>query len=263
MSRRFELVRYEVAGNGVARVAMDDPERRNALSDAMVGELIAAIEAAGGDPAARVVVIASTHPRTFSAGGSLDGFATDRPLVHKHSSIALFPDLFALIGQLGKPVICEVDGHCLAGALGLALACDLVLASESATFATPEIDVGLFPFMIAALIYRNVPRKKAIQLMLLGDRLGAAAAERAGIVNEVVPQGQLRATADRWAGRLAAKSPLMMRLGKQALWRQQDMPLQDAWDFLRAQLTIAFSTEDLQEGVAAFFEKREPVWRGC
>jgi enoyl-CoA hydratase len=184
------------------------------------------------------------------------------PLAHKHELNGRFPELFTLMAELGKPVICAVGGHCLAGAFGLALACDLIVAADSATFGTPEINVGVFPFMIAVLIYRNLPRKKATELMLLGERISARRAEELGIVNVVVAREELDATVGAWATKLAAKSPLLMKLGKDALWRQQDLGAEDAWDFLRSQLTIAFSTEDMSEGVKAFFEKRDPVWTG-
>lgn len=254
-------VRCSVA-DGVATLALDAPDTRNALSEQLLDDLLDALAAAKADPDVRCVVLGSTHAAVFSAGGDLAGFAADVPLVHKHFGTERFPSLFTALGELGKPSICAARGHVLAGGLGLALACDLVVASEQATFGTPEIDIGVFPFMIMALLLRNVGRKKAVELLLLGERIDAREAERLGIVNRVVRPKELDAAVADWAGRLAAKSPVLMRLGKDALWRQGDMPLEDAWDFLRAQLTIAFSTEDVQEGVRAFFEKREPRWTG-
>jgi enoyl-CoA hydratase len=208
------------------------------------------------------VVLTSTHERIFSAGANLGGFAGDATLVEKHFGTERFPRLFRTIGELGKPTICAANGHVLAGALGIALACDLILAREGARFGTPEINVGVFPFMIMALIYRNVPRKKTNELLLLGEQISAAEAERIGIVNKVFAPDEFDAGVREWAEKLAKKSPLVMRLGKDAMFRQQDMALLDALDFLRSQLTIALSTEDIQEGVKAFFEKREPEWKG-
>jgi enoyl-CoA hydratase/carnithine racemase len=254
-------VRYGVA-DGVATITLDDPDTRNALSTELLDELIAAFERARYDDAVRVVVLASGHERTFSSGANLGGFGADTPLVRKHEASERFVALFQLIGQLGKPSIVKAGGHVLAGALGIALACDLIVASESASFGTPEIDVGAFPFMIMAIIYRNVGRKKTNELLLLGERIGAVEAERIGIVNRVVPDEELDAAVADWAAKLAAKSPLIMRLGKDAMYRQQDMAFAEALDFLRSQLTIAQSTEDIVEGVTAFFEKREPQWKG-
>jgi enoyl-CoA hydratase len=258
----YTTLRYEVSDAGVATIALDQPDTRNALSDELLGELIAAFEAARDDELVRCVVLTSTHEKVFSSGGNLAGFAAEVPLVHKHFATERFPRLFRLLGELGKPSICAANGHVLAGALGIALACDLVIAKEGARFGTPEINVGLFPFMIAALIYRNVPRKKCNELMLLGEQISAEEAERIGIVNRVVPAGEFDQAVRDWADKLAAKSPVMMNLGKDSLFRQQDMAFADALDYLRAQLTIAFSTEDIQEGVRAFFEKREPNWTG-
>ena len=136
------------------------------------------------------------------------------------------------------------------------------MAREGARFGTPEINVGVFPFMIMALIYRNVPRKKTNELLLLGEQISADEAERIGIVNRVVAADEFDDAVAGWAQRLAGKSPLLMRMGKDAMFRQQDMAFADALDFLRAQLTIAFATDDIQEGVSAFLERRDPVWTG-
>lgn len=258
----FQKIRYEVDDLRVATITLDDPDTRNALGNDTLAELIAAFEAAGADPGVGCVVLTSSHEKVFSAGGNLAGFAAEVPLVHKHFAIDLFPRLFKTIGQLGKPSICAANGHVLAGSLGVALACDLVVASDKATFGTPEINVGVFPFMIMALIYRNVGRKKTNELLLLGERVDAKEAERIGLVNKVVPARGLEYEVRQWAEKLAAKSPVMMKLGKDAMYRQQDMAFDEALDYLRHNLTLAFSTEDIQEGVKAFFEKREPEWKG-
>jgi enoyl-CoA hydratase/carnithine racemase len=256
-----QVVLYEVA-EGVATITLNEPSTRNALSAELLGGLLAAFERARSEEAVRCVVLASSHEKVFSSGANLGGFAGDVPLVYKHFGSEQFVALFKLIGSLGKPTICAARGHVLAGALGIALACDLIVASDAATFGTPEINVGAFPFMIMALIYRNVPRKKANELLLLGERWSAQEALAAGIVNRVVPAAEFDGAVAEWAGKLAAKSPLIMRLGKEAMRRQLDMPLEDALDYLRAQLTLALSTEDIVEGVTAFFEKRDPVWKG-
>ena len=257
-----ESVRFELAPNGVATLTLNEPDSRNALSPTLMAGLIGGLERARDDDAVRCVVLASSHEKVFSAGGDLGAFAADVPLVHRHLGSGRFVELFRLIGELGKPTLVAARGHTLAGALGIALACDLVIASDQATFGTPEINVGLFPFMIMALIYRNVPRKKTNELLLLGERIDAAEALRLGIVNKVVPVDEFDAAVADWADRLAAKSPLLVRLGKDAMYRQQDMALVDALEFLHSQLTIALSTDDLREGVTAFFEKRQANWRG-
>jgi enoyl-CoA hydratase len=257
----FQSTTYFVRA-GVATIALDRPEARNALSDDLLEELIAAFEQARDDDAVRCVVLTSTHEKVFSAGGDLGQFASEAPLIHKYFGTDRFVRLFKLIGELGKPSLCAANGHVLAGALGLALACDLIVAKDTARFGTPEINVGVFPFMIMALIFRNVPRKKANELLLLGEQISAHEAERLGIVNKVVAPEEFDAAVADWAGKLAAKSPLLMRMGKDAMFRQLDMPLADALEYLHSQLALAFSTDDIKEGVQAFFEKREPAWTG-
>src|SRR3954447_14018724 len=227
----YETLRYAVAGSGVATITLDQPDTRNALSDALLDDLIAAFTAARDDDGVRCVVLTSSHEKVFSSGGDLAGFAAQVPLAHKHRAIDRFPRLFELIGALGKPSLCAANGHVLAGALGLALACDLIVARDGVRFGTPEINVGVFPFMIMALLYRNVGRKKATELLLLGEQISALQAERIGIVNRVVAADEFDGAVAEWARPLAAKSPVMMRLGKDALFRQQDMALDDALEF--------------------------------
>jgi enoyl-CoA hydratase len=257
----YETIQYNVA-DAVATITLDQPDTRNALSAELLRDWLDALRTARDDDSVRVVVLTSSHDKVFSSGANLAGFGADVPLVHKHFGSERIMELFELIVRMPKPVLCAANGHVLAGALGIALACDLVIAKEGAGFGTPEINVGAFPFMIMALIYRNVPRKKTNELLLLGERLSAEEAREAGIVNRVVPAEEFDAAVAEWAGKLASKSPLIMRLGKEAMLRQLDMPLFDALDYLRSQLTLALSTDDIKEGVTAFFEKREPEWTG-
>ena len=257
---QFEKVAYEVA-DGVATVTLDDPEKRNMLSGQMLAELVAAMNQAKADDEVRAVVLTGAG-KVFCAGADLGGFAADVPLVQKHFASDLFLDYFRLMPRLGKPTLAAVNGHVLAGGMGIALSCDLVIAKEGAAFGTPEINVGAFPYMIMSIIYRNVPRKKVNEMMLLGERLAAEEAVTYGLANKVVPAAEFDAAVAEWATKLASKSPVLMRLGHDAMYRQQDMAFEDALEFLRSQLSLTFSTEDIVEGVTAFFEKRDPEWKG-
>src|ERR1700761_1711420 len=260
-AEEFEKVLYEVA-DGVATVTLNDPEKRNMLSGQMLGELVAAMETARDSEAVRAVVLTGAGDRVFCAGADLGGFAADASLIDKHFASDLFLEFFRLMPALGKPSLCAANGHVMAGGLGLALSCDLVIAREGISFATPEINVGAFPYMIMALIFRDVPRKKVNEMMLLGDRMSAADAVTFGLANKVVPADDFDAAVADWATRLASKSPLLMQLGHDAMYRQSDMAVDDALEFLRSQLSLTFTTDDLREGGAAFFEKREPKWEG-
>lgn len=255
------LVHTEIDGH-VATITLDSPGSRNALSDALLDALTDALDAVRRDEDVRVVVLASSHERIFSAGGDLKAFAGDAPTIEKYAGLDRFPRLYRLIGALGKPVICAAGGDVLAGAFGLALACDLVIAREGVRFGCPEINVGVFPFMISALIYRNVPRMRANELMMLGELVTAQEAHALGIVNRVVAAEDFDATVRDWAQRLAEKSPLLMRMGKDALDATRDLSLDAALGALRSQLALAFTTEDIGEGVSAFREKRAPRWSG-
>jgi len=257
----YEQVLYDVSG-GVATVTLNRPEQRNALSPELLAELVDAILRVRDDEEVRAVVLTGAGDKVFCAGADLGGFAADAPLVQKHYGSDLFLDFFKLMPRLGKPSLCAANGHVLAGGLGLALSCDLVIAKQGATFGTPEINVGAFPYMIMSLIYRNVPRRKVNEMMLLGERLSAEEAVSYGLANKVVPEDEFDAAVADWAAKLASKSPVLMRLGHDAMHRQQDMALDDALEYLRSQLSLTFTTEDIQEGVQAFFEKREPNWKG-
>ncbi|HEX6228335.1 MAG TPA: enoyl-CoA hydratase-related protein [Solirubrobacterales bacterium] len=256
-----EVVKYEVA-DGVATVTLNNPEKRNMLSGEMLVGLVESMKRARDSEEVRAVVLTGAGDKAFCAGADLGGFAVDAPLVAKHFATDLFLEFFRLMPRLGKPSLCAANGHVLAGGMGLALSCDLVIAKEGATFGTPEINVGAFPYMIMAIIYRNVPRKKVNEMMLLGERLSAEQAVEYGLANRVVPAEEFDEAVADWATKLASKSPVLMRLGHDAMYRQQDMAVDDALEFLRSQLSLTFSTEDIVEGVSAFFEKREPEWKG-
>ena len=261
MGAEYEQILYEVA-DGVATVTLNRPEQRNALSAQMLGELVAAIGAARDDADVRALVLTGAGGKAFCAGADLGGFAAEAPLIDKHFSSDRFLELFRLLPRLGKPSLCAANGHVLAGGLGLALSCDLVIAKQGITFGTPEINIGAFPYMIMSIIYRNVPRKRVNEMMLLGERLSAEQAVEYGLANKVVAEADFDAAVEQWATKLASKSPVLMRLGHDAMYRQQDMALDDALEFLRSQLSLTFSTEDIVEGTSAFFEKREPRWKG-
>ena len=243
----------------VVRCFLDRPPL-NLFEPGLIADLRATVETLARDDSIRAVVLAG-RGRAFTAG-------MDVHVLHgleRTSARALITDLCGAIDAVHRapfPVLAAVHGACLGAGFELALACDLRVAAADASFGLPEVRVGVPSVIQAALLPPLIGPGRAAEMLLLGERVDAEEAQRLGIVNRVVkPEAFDDAVAD-WASKLAAKSPLLMKLGKDALWRQNDMTLEDAWDYLRAQLTIAFSTEDIQEGVQAFFEKREPQWKG-
>jgi enoyl-CoA hydratase/carnithine racemase len=259
---RYDLRRVRSEGSPYAAyLVLDDPDRRNALSDALLDQLGELLTRAAADPEIRVVVLTSSHDRVFSSGGNLDAFADTRPTIAKYAGLKRFPDLYRTLMSIDKPVVCAANGDVLAGALGIALACDLVIAKESARLGCPEINVGAFPFMISALIFRATGRLVANELMMTGRLLSAAEAATAGLVNRVVADDEFDGAVEDLVASIADRSPLLLGLGKKALAATRDLPLDSALDYLQAQLAIAFTTDDLVEGVRAFKEKRAPVWR--
>jgi enoyl-CoA hydratase/carnithine racemase len=256
----MDEVRYEVDGT-VARVTIDRPERRNAMSFAVMRGLRDSVARARSDDAVRVVVLTGAGDSAFCAGADLGGIA-EAGAAAAHDGRGMLADLFRNLWSLGKPTIARVRGYALAGGFGLALACDFVVAADDASFGTPEIDVGLWPYMITVPLLRSMPPKRVLELMATGRRVDAAEAERIGFVNQVVSATQLDAAVDELARTLAAKSPLIMRWGRQSFYRVLDMDPDDALDYLQSMLTVTSSSEDTAEGVAAFREKRKPEWKG-
>ena len=254
-------LRYELA-DGIARLTIDRQERRNALSWTVLGELRDRVAEIRDDPEARVLVLTGAGDKAFCAGADLTGMAAGAGHLDLHDSRGELAALFNDLWDLGKPTIARVRGYALAGGMGLALACDLVVAADDAMFGTPEIDVGLWPYMITVPLVRSMPPKKALELMMTGRRVGAVEAERIGFVNQVVPVDQLDATVDELAATLAAKSPAIMRLGRKAFYDVWDASASDALPLLHAMLTVNAGTDDAAEGIAAFSEKRPPRWSG-
>jgi enoyl-CoA hydratase/carnithine racemase len=263
MTTASDEVRYEVDG-AIARVTIDRPERRNAMSYGVMSGLRDAMRAAKSDDAVRVVVLTGAGDKAFCAGADLGGggIAGNEGPAAAHDGRGLLADLFRDMWSLGKPIIARVRGYALAGGFGLACACDFVIASDDARFGTPEIDVGLWPYMITVPLLRSMPPKKVLELMTTGRRVDAAEGERIGFVNRVVPVDQLDAAVDELAQNLAGKSPVIMRWGRQAFYRVLEMDADDALAYLQSMLSVTTLTEDAAEGVAAFAEKRRPEWRG-
>lgn len=260
-------VRYETSG-AVARVTIDREERRNALSYGVMRELRGAFERADADPAVRVVVLTGAGDRAFCAGADLVGddgsgsIADTSDHAARHEERGLLADLFRTMWRVGVPSIARVRGYALAGGFGLALACDLVVAAEDAVFATPELGVGLWPYMITVPMLRAMPPKTALDLMLTGRRVDAHEAAAIGFVQRVVPVAELDGTVDALATELASRPPLAVAWGRQAFHRAVDLGADDALAYLQAMLTVTSGTDDAREGLAAFAEKRAPRFTG-
>jgi enoyl-CoA hydratase/carnithine racemase len=247
--------------DGVTTLTIDRPEVHNALSWSVLSEMRAALQQARSDPATRVVVLTGAGERAFCAGADLGGMAAGAGWAELHDGRGELARLFVDLWGLGKPTIAKVRGWCLAGGFGLALACDVVIAADDARFGTPEIDRGLWPYMITVPMLRSMPPKVALELQMTGRRVDAAEAERIGFVNRVVPAADLDAAVAELAAGLARKSTAVMRLGRGSFYDVLDQPAEAALKLLHPMLTVHTQLEDAAEGIAAFAEKREPVWR--
>lgn len=259
MGETYATILYDGSAP-VARITLNRPEKRNPIGPLTNGELIDALGRAKQDPEVRVIVLTGAG-KAFSAGGDLSmmsGGGDAEGAIQPRSMVELFTTMHAM----GKPIIAMVNGHALAGGMGLMVACDLVVASDAATFGTTEIKVGLWPMMITAEITRNIGRKRTLELMLTGERIDGAEALRIGLVNRVVPAADLERETLALAESLAERSPAAVRLGLQAFYSSQDMDFEPSLSHLQRELGRVLALEDAAEGITAFFQKRKPVWKG-
>ncbi|HEX2914911.1 MAG TPA: enoyl-CoA hydratase-related protein [Chloroflexia bacterium] len=261
MAESYQNILLEKNGHR-ANIVINRPEKRNALNNATIAELVAAFSDCRADPEVRVIVLSGAGDKAFCAGADLAETQQSASEYQRFVQRETFVGLFEMIPKLGKPVIASVQGAALAGGCGLAVACDFVIASDRARFGTPEINVGLFPMMISAILIRNLGRKKAYDMMFTGRMIDANEAERIGLVTRVVPAEHLQSEVDSLADELAAKSPAILKLGKDALYNAGEMPFSESLRYLSSMLTMSILTEDSKEGLTAFVEKRKPEWKG-
>lgn len=257
---RSIVITYNVE-DGVATITIDDPERRNPLSLDAMSELTEAVRSAGIDPEVRVVVITGAGDAAFSAGGDLSGGFVDSPLPDHHSR-GILADLFRAMRSNPKPIIGRINGVALGGGFGVAAACDITIAADHAKFGTPEIDLGLWPMMISAVLLPLAPRKQLLEMMLTGAIIDAVKAREMGLVTRVVPADYLNAAVAETAATLSSKSAAAMALGKTSFYATEGMDVDTALDHLHIGLTAISFTEDAKEGVQSFLDKRDPEWTG-
>jgi enoyl-CoA hydratase/carnithine racemase len=246
----------------VATVTLNRPQQRNPLSASMMRDLRSSLAWCKADPEVAVVVLTGAGDRAFCAGADLAGFAGEQSALELHHGRHALVDLFVEMAALGKPIVGRINGHALAGGFGLACACDLLVAVDTAIFGTPEINVGVWPMMIQAVLRSNLPRKVVLEMIMLGDRWSATQLQEHGLINRVVPADKLDGETQRLALRLADKSTAIMRLGRDSFYRQQDMDFAAALDYLHSQVALVMLSEDSAEGRKAFFEKRPPQYKG-
>jgi enoyl-CoA hydratase/carnithine racemase len=250
---------------GIAILTLNRPQARNSLSEALLEALGEALSVIARDRTVRVVVLAANGP-AFSAGHDLKELnahrsGADRGRAYFKHIMGLCSRVMQQIVTLPQPVIASVQATATAAGCQLVASCDLVVASQAAKFATPGVNIGLFCSTPMVALSRNVSRKHAMQMLLTGDLISADEAARIGLVNEVVPAGQERAAAIKLAEKIAAKSTAIVKIGKQAFYRQVEMSLADAYDYASQVMVENMMARDAEEGISAFIEKRDPKWQ--
>jgi enoyl-CoA hydratase/carnithine racemase len=247
---------------GVARIVLNRPEARNALSRTLIDELATALAAFEVDREARVIVLSGAGDKAFCAGADLKGIGDRGTTLEARESFGGLAKILEAIPQMRTPVIAQVHGYALAGGCGLAVGCDLVIASDDATLGLPEIKIGLLPLIVSAPILRAAGRKRGLLMILSGEPVTAREAFEMGLVSRVVPRERLLEETDALAAKLAAFSPTAIGLMKEAAATTQDMEYGKALHYLRELLVLVGLSDDAKEGIAAFFEKRAPQWKG-
>ena len=256
----FQSLIYEVQ-DYVCTITLNRPEKRNALSAQLVNELIYALELAGEDDAVRAVILTGSG-KAFCAGGDLSqmsggGGGGETSIPYRGG----FVELNLAFQSINKPVIAKIRRYALAGGLGLVCACQFAFAEETATFGTPEIHRGLFPMMIMANIFRVVPRRKGLELILSGERVSAETALEMGLISHTAPPESLDDAVWTFAQSLVDRPPNVMKLGLEAFYAQSDMDYEAALPYLNEMLMKCLSTPDAQKGLMAFMTKQTPNWR--
>jgi len=245
--------------NNIAYFKINREKHRNSISAETVSLFLDYLDQADEDQNVRVVCITGSGEKAFCSGADLGNTMSGE---NKVDPFLNYARLLKRLSGFSKPTVARINGYCLAGGTGFMLACDIVIARDDAKFGTPEVNVGLFPMMIGALIFRNVMRKKAMEMILLGEKLTAQEAMNMGLVTRVVPCERLDEEVDHVLQSLSSKSPIGMKIGKKAFHAMDRMPVEEALDFLCGKLKEVVSTEDAVEGITAFIEKRKPVFKG-
>lgn len=244
-----------------ATVTIANPEKHNRLTTTDMQELTSILRQLSSDPKIRVGVITGAGDKAFCVGADLGEFRETSIILHRERN-ELYRHLCIALHEMRRPLIARVNGTAVAGGMGLVALSHFAIATEEARFGTPEIKVGAFPSMVMTGILRAIPMKVAMRMILLGDTLDAKEALAAGLVNAVVPRDVLDNATAELAEKLASKSPAIMTFGLDAIRISDDMPFLQALEYLQEIATMIRCTEDCQEGVRAFLEKREPVWTG-
>ncbi len=251
---------YEVKDR-VAFLTLNREERRNAISLEMIRSFRDHLGEADRDEAVGAVCLTGMGEKAFCAGADLGGTLAGQgqdPLSGPRTYAALLKEM----AKFPKPLVARINGPCIAGGMGLMLACDIVIARDDTFFRLPEVNVGIFPMMVGALLYRNLPRKKAMDLVLTGRKIPAVEAEGLGMISRVVGPHRLDEAVEETLKRLTSKSPMGTRLGKAAFSAMADMPFEAAVDYLSEALGKVIATKDAAEGIKAFMEKRAPNFTG-